>query len=66
MNLSLGLPNSLDKIGITKNQIMKSLLETEDLGKKKNRYTIVNNLNNTKEFFKKNLDQLMNQKIILN
>lgn len=63
--LSFGLPLSISKIGITKQDMLQALVESENLGKRKNRYTIINSLDATTDYYNKKLEYLFNNNIIL-
>ncbi|WDP88931.1 MAG: iron-containing alcohol dehydrogenase [Desulfobacter sp.] len=60
----LGLPSSLAKIGLTKEQVIAGLLDSRERGRQKQRYTILEQIDNSRRFFTKIIDQLLLDKII--
>ena len=45
--------------------MLQALVESENLGERKNRYTIINSLDATIDYYNKKLEYLFNNNIIL-
>jgi len=60
----LGITSSLSEIGLTKDQVIESLLMARERGRKKKRYTILEKIPYNRKYFVKLVDDLLVNKII--
>jgi len=60
----LGLPLSLKKIGLTKENVIQALLKSPREGRRKNRFTILEIIDCSQTYFSDLLEELISQKII--
>ena len=60
----LGLPTSLQEIGISKEKVVAAMQRCKDYGQKKDRFTIVNVIDLNLDCSEKIIDYLLNNKFI--